>query len=213
MSIYPPEGLGGGWAKGNSFGVHVFFSSKFSTNPYSETEPDVGMIVMARVDRASGDRAALSIAEDVFAEAASRATAQNKSILMVFRASWCDFCRPLDNFLDAPDIRPIMDKYFVRVDLAVDEEAQGKPYLNNPGAEDFWIRAGGRGHVPFMVIYDSQGEPIVTSNRQPIGGNMGYPAKPVEVDWFVQMLKMSAASISDAELKTIHAWLTARGHN
>jgi hypothetical protein len=106
-----------------------------------------------------------------------------------------------------------MDKYFVRADLAVDEEAHGKPYLNNPGAEDFWIKAGARGHVPFIVIYDSQGEPIVTSNRQSTGGNIGYPARPVEIDWFVYMLKTSAPSISDVELNTIHAWLTARGHN
>jgi hypothetical protein len=94
---------------------------------------------------------------------------------------------------------------FVRVGLAVDEEGDGKPYLNNPDAEDFWINAGGRGRVPFMVIYDSQGKATVTSNRQPSGRNIGYPAKPVEVDWFVQMVNMSAPSISDAELKTIHA--------
>jgi hypothetical protein len=52
LQIFPAEGLGGGWARGSSFGADVFFSSKSSSNPYSKTEPDVEMIVMARVDRA-----------------------------------------------------------------------------------------------------------------------------------------------------------------
>jgi hypothetical protein len=67
--------------------------------------------------------------------------------------------------------------------------------------------------LPFMVIYDTRGKPVVTSSRQPMGGNIGYPAKPAEIDWFIEMLKMSAPSISDEELKTVHAWLTSRGHN
>ena len=100
----------------------------------------------------------------------------------------------------------------MRADLAVREEARGKPYLNNPGAEDLWIKAGGR-NIPFIVIYDSQGKLLVTSMRQSSGGNIGYPAKPAEVDWFVQMLKIGAVSISDADLETIHAWLTTHGHN
>ncbi|HUI54135.1 MAG TPA: hypothetical protein VLY04_04140, partial [Bryobacteraceae bacterium] len=38
---------------------------------------------------ASGPSAGPPYANDIFAQAASRAAAQNKNILMVFRASWC----------------------------------------------------------------------------------------------------------------------------
>lgn len=156
---------------------------------------------------------ALANANDVLTSSLSRAAAENKEVLMVFGESWSTFCRPLESFLDSPEIRPIINKYLVRANLSVDEEAGGKPYLNNPGAEDVWIKAGGRRGLPFIVIYDRRGKPIVTSNRQPLGVNIGYPAKPLEIDWFVEMLKMSAPSISEGELETVHAWLTSRGHN
>ena len=50
--IQPPSGMVGGWTKGTSFGVDVFFTGANTANPYLMTAPDVEMIVRARVDRA-----------------------------------------------------------------------------------------------------------------------------------------------------------------
>jgi hypothetical protein len=37
--------------------------------------------------------------------------------------------------------------------------------------------------------------------------NIGYPAKPEEIDWFGEMLKKSAPLMSPDELRTIDEWL------
>jgi hypothetical protein len=52
LIISPPAGFPGGWVKGNSFGVDVFFPAANSANPYLLTAQDVETIVRARVDRA-----------------------------------------------------------------------------------------------------------------------------------------------------------------
>ena len=52
LIINPPAGFPGGWVKGNSFGVDVFFTGENSANPYLLTAPDVETIIRARVDRA-----------------------------------------------------------------------------------------------------------------------------------------------------------------
>ncbi|MGA7791436.1 MAG: hypothetical protein WCA19_00265 [Candidatus Acidiferrales bacterium] len=47
---------------------------------------------------------------------------------------------------------------------------------------------GASGGVPFLVFLDAQGRLLINSNR-PVkrksnGENIGYPALPVEIDWF-----------------------------
>lgn len=51
LIIDPPGGFPGGWVKGNSFGVDVFFPPANSANPYLLTAQGVETIVRARVDR------------------------------------------------------------------------------------------------------------------------------------------------------------------
>jgi hypothetical protein len=50
-----------------------------------------------------------------------------------------------------------------------------------------------------------RGSLIVNSKRD--GQNIGYPAEPQEIDWFVQMMKKAAPKISEGDLKTIEAAL------
>ena len=46
---------------------------------------------------------------------------------------------------------------------------------------------------------------IVNSKRD--GANIGYPGQPNEVDWFVEMMKKAAPSISQDDLKIIETAL------
>jgi hypothetical protein len=151
-------------------------------------------------------------ADKTIANATSRANAEHKNILLVFGASWCEPCHRLYQFLAAPQIRTIFEKHFVWARMNVDEEARGKPHLNSLGAEDLRAQLGGSGHVPFIVFLDRQGKPIVTSIDRKSGANIGYPAKPGEIDWFIHMLRESAPAASEPEVKTVEAWLRARGH-
>jgi len=46
---------------------------------------------------------------------------------------------------------------------------------------------------------------LVNSKRQ--GENIGYPAQPDEIDWFVQIMKKAAPKMSEGDLKTIETAL------
>jgi hypothetical protein len=147
-----------------------------------------------------------SKADQVLAEAKARATEQHKSIFLIFGASWCADCHTLDSFLDQSEVRAIFDKYFVIARLSVGEEMAGRPNLNNPGSDKLLGKFGGiapNGEVgiPFIVVLDQSGSPLITSNRpvkgKPNGEGIGFPTEPEEIAWLVTMLKKGAPLTSD----------------
>ncbi len=132
-------------------------------------------------------------AQDILADATNRATAEHKIVFFEFGASWCSQCRRLEKFLNDPANEPIVQKYFVRTDVHVEEKRGKHPELETPGAEKLLKEFGGAEGVPFIVFVDTNGHGIVTSNR-PVAGkergdNIGYPDAPEEIDWFMTMLK------------------------
>jgi thiol-disulfide isomerase/thioredoxin len=151
-------------------------------------------------------------AEQVLASAKSEAVAQHKFIFLTFGASWCPPCGQMESFLDDREIRPILEKYFVLASLHVFEEKGKHAELNNRGAAKLVADFGGEsGGVPFLVFLDAQGQLLINSNRpvkrKPKGENIGYPALPVEIDWFLTMLQKSLPSLTKADAQTIETWL------
>ncbi len=63
---------------------------------------------------------------------------------------------------------------------------------------------------PFIVIAGSDGKPIVNSyrNGKP-ADNVGYPALPEEIDWYIEMLKRGAPNLSAEDLAATRTWLKA----
>lgn len=159
-------------------------------------------------------------AAQILAHAKSEAAAEHKNILLVFSASWCGPCHLFESFLHDAATGPIMDKNFVVARFDVGERPDDKRHADTPGAEA--LRAsldGATAGYPFLVIENPTGKVLVNSYR-PVPGkkpggetNIGYPALPVEIDWFMQMLRQSAPAISPAEADTIHHWLQQRGHS
>jgi hypothetical protein len=161
---------------------------------------------------------AIASADQILAQAKSKGLAEHKTILLVFSASWCGPCHLFEAFLQDPTTRPIMDKNFVVARFDVGERPSDKHHANTPGAEA--LRAsldGADPGYPFLVILNPAGKVIVNSYR-PVAGhkadaetNIGYPATPAEIDWFMQMLHQSAPAISSTEANTIRQWLQQRG--
>jgi thiol-disulfide isomerase/thioredoxin len=155
-------------------------------------------------------------AEQVLADARNRATEQHKTVFLIFGASWCPTCHDLDTFLDAPEIHPILDKYFVIAKVSVLEEAGGKPELNNPGSEQLLGKFGGIGpggavSLPFLVVVDAKGIPLVNSKR-PVpgkreGADIDFPPSPDDLQWYMSMLKKGAPEMTEEESQTVSRWL------
>jgi thiol-disulfide isomerase/thioredoxin len=143
-------------------------------------------------------------ADQVLAPAKTKAAAEHKAIFLHFGASWCGWCKRLDAFLDRPDIKPVFEKYFVPVKLVVQENEKNKA-LENPGADALLKQLGGPSGLPYSAFLDAKGTLIVNSKFN--GQNIGYPADPSDIDWFIQMMKKAAPSMSPDDLKTIETAL------
>ncbi|MGB7758595.1 MAG: thioredoxin family protein [Bryobacteraceae bacterium] len=150
----------------------------------------------------------------VMESARTAASAQHKSIFLVFHASWCGYCRKLDQFIETAEIKPIIDKYFVQARLTVQEQGAKKP-LNNPGGDEVMAGAGGKdAGLPFFAFLNEAGETIVNSiwpgEGKAAGRNIGHPVQPQEVDWFPVMVKKAAPAMSPDEARILENWLRAQ---
>lgn len=154
-------------------------------------------------------------AAEILAKAESRARAEHKNILLEFGASWCVNCKRYDQMLNDRSMHAILDPRFVFAYMDTGEHRNDKRHADTPGGVAFENSVGGKdAGWPFLVILSPEGKPIVDSIRpnpkSKTGDNIGYPAEPEEVDWFLVMLQRGAPSISRKELNQVHGWLTAQ---
>ncbi len=148
-------------------------------------------------------------ANDLFVQAKAEAKAEHKNVLAVFSASWCGPCKLYERFLQDPQMKPITDQAFViqRFDVG---ERPNSGHSDTPGAVALRTALGASGEpgFPFIIMTSDDGNPIVNSCRNgDTNSNVGYPALPEEIDWYIEMLKRAAPSLSPADLAATRAWL------
>lgn len=154
-------------------------------------------------------------ASTVMATAQAEATAQHKAIFLNFHASWCGWCKRLDAFMAVPRNKAVFDRYFVEARLDVQEHG-AQESLQNPGGDELMEKlAGGKAGLPFFAFVDEKGAAIVNSIRPDAdkskAGNIGFPDKPWEIDWFMTMLHKAAPAMSSDEANLLESALKA--HN
>lgn len=148
-------------------------------------------------------------ADTLFAHAKAEAAQQHKDVLLVFSASWCGPCKLYERFLEDPQMKSITDKAFVVTRIDVGEREGDPKHSNTPGGVALRTALGAADEpgFPWLVIADESGKPVVNSYRNgSTDGNVGYPAAPEEIDWYIEMLK-KAPGLSAADLAATRAWL------
>jgi thiol:disulfide interchange protein len=156
--------------------------------------------------------AAPDSADTLFAQAKGEASQAHKNILLAFSASWCGPCKMYERFLEDGQMRAITEKAFVVVRVDVGEHEGDPHHADTPGGVKLRTALGAAGEpgFPFLVMTDEQGNPIVNSYRNGnTNNNVGYPAAPEEIDWYIEMLKRAAPGLSAADLSATRAWLQA----
>jgi uncharacterized protein YyaL (SSP411 family) len=138
--------------------------------------------------------------------ARAQAQSEHKNVLVIFHASWCGWCKKLDEFLADKDMAKLMGANFVIVHMDVQENGDKKS-LENEGGGEMMKEWNGEG-LPFSVILDANGKVLADSNLEPgKKSNIGYPAKPEEVAHFMKMLE-TAPHMTDGQKSQIQSWLT-----
>lgn len=145
------------------------------------------------------------------------ASKENKSVMIVFHASWCGWCKKFEASVNDPSCKDFFDKHFVVRYLDILERPE-KQNLENPGAIDIYKKNGGDGGgIPFFLIYDKNKNLLADSKIRAAGDgpekplqNIGCPASDDEVVAFVNILE-KATKISEAEQTAIKARFRKNG--
>jgi thioredoxin-related protein len=152
-------------------------------------------------------------ADRLLRAAEATAHSQQKNVLLMFSASWCAPCHRLQSFLVDPAIRPIFDRYFVKLIVISGERPNDTRHQNTPGAEQLLDSLHDTDtNLPLIVMLSSSGKVIVDSVRPVYGpsnihANIGYPESPSGIDWFLEMLRRAAPSLTSNESSTVQNWL------
>ena len=112
--------------------------------------------------------------------------------------AFCGWCVVLARFLDAH--REVLGRDYVVVTIDRDRFAHGGDVMDR-------VRTAKDGGIPWMAILDAQGKVLVTSDAP--GGNIGYPAKPEEIDHFMKMLGATAKRLTPDDLAALRKDLEA----
>lgn len=135
-------------------------------------------------------------AQDVLDAAVKQAAASDKTVLLIFHASWCGWCKKLEAGLHDPGVKPLIETNYVVTYLVVLESKEKKD-LENPGGFEIMKGLGGeKSGLPFYVFIDGKGTMIANSNAMPKDQNIGYPAEREEIDAFDGLLKRTAKHLT-----------------
>jgi hypothetical protein len=92
----------------------------------------------------------------------------------------------------------LFEQDYIPIYIDIAKMANGREVANRLGKPE-------QGGIPWMVILDTAGEKLITSDGPK--GNVGYPFEPHEIEFFLTMLKSTAKQMSDERLAEIETAL------
>lgn len=124
------------------------------------------------------------------------ASKEGKSVMIVFHASWCGWCKKFEASVNDSSCKDFFEKHFIIRYLDILERGDKKS-LETPEAIDVYNKYGGQnGGIPFFLIFDKKRTLIADSKIKAKGDgpekpaqNMGCPATEDEAAAFIKILE------------------------
>jgi thiol-disulfide isomerase/thioredoxin len=147
--------------------------------------------------------------QTLISEATTKAKAENKKVLVRFTASWCIWCKRMEAAMTDSTTKALFDKTLIVVPITI-KESKRKESLETPGGDSLYNAYGGANTgLPYWVILNTKALLIANSKIKPDdkpltddGDNVGCPAKPEEIAYFLKVLQ-SSTTLNSKELKII----------
>ncbi len=156
----------------------------------------------------SGQQTSPDSASLILKSAIEKSKSTDKTVLIIYHATWCSWCKKLDSVLQEPAIKQIFDRHYVTIHLDVRERGEKIKTDENPGAYETLVKYGGKkSGIPFMVFLNKKGKMIANSNVMPDKENIGYPGAEKEIAAFIKLLKKTSPRITKKELSVISEYL------
>jgi hypothetical protein len=129
-------------------------------------------------------------AERLLADALAQAKRDKKKILVQHSGAFCVPCILLSRFLDKHSSSWSKDYVYLKLDERFEH---GKEVVQRLRPK--------QGGIPWMVILDADGRPLINSDGPK--GNIGFPSSPVSIAHFEEMLRSTSRLLTDDDLKTM----------
>ncbi|WP_294818273.1 thioredoxin family protein [uncultured Flavobacterium sp.] len=162
------------------------------------------LLAMAAFATATAQETAASILD----KASAQARKENKKVFVMFHASWCSWCKKMDNNMNSETCKKLFNDNYVVAHLVVQESPKNKGLETPGGAEVLQKYNGTKSGLPYWIILDHKGTLLADSNNAK-GENLGCPATAEEVAAFTEKLKKTSG-LSRRELAIITETFTIK---
>lgn len=134
-------------------------------------------------------------AREALTAALARASSESKNVFLLFSSPKDGPSRVFDNYHSVPEVKRVLEKHYVLVNISVVYMLDGAKMLDAYGPQG----------VPFWVILDASGKTLADSDHN--GVNIGYPSGAEGSDHYAKALRKTSPTMSEEEvhLLTNHA--------